>query len=267
MRRVGECQVSVTTAGPEVGSILGVPNRAPLLRWMIFTGLCAFAGVLLWQYGLIQLMLASDRTHISAIISVLYVASSLHCLWRTIAIAREADAGRGAAQLLVTSDAVLSIAASTAASPQRDALPPGLVADHIRNLVVKAETQGSGRLDQTLLLRSLADRLRGSNGFGAFASDTLIKLGLLGTIIGFIVMLAPIAGLDATDRVMMKSSMGLMSDGMAIAMYTTLAGLVGSILLKIQYYMLDAATAQLFSQAVTLTETRVVPALDRLHER
>ena len=38
---------------------------------------------------------------------------------------------------------------------------------------------------------------------------------------------------------MMKSSMGLMSDGMAVAMYTTLAGLVGSILLKIQYYMLD----------------------------
>jgi len=94
-----------------------------------------------------------------------------------------------------------------------------------------------------------------------------MNLGLLGTIIGFIIMLAPIAGIDATDRAIMKSSMGLMSDGMAIAMYTTLAGLVGSILLKIQYYMLDAATARVFSQAVTLTETRVVPALERLHER
>ena len=92
--------------------------------------------------------------------------------------------------------------------------------------------QGAGRLDQTLLLRSLADRLRGSNGFGAFASDTLMKLGLLGTIIGFIIMLAPIAGLDAADSTLLKSSMGLMSDGMAVAMYTTLAGLVGSILLK-----------------------------------
>jgi hypothetical protein len=232
---------------------------------MIFTGLCAFAGVLLWHYGLIQLMLASDRTYISAIIGGLYIVSSLHCLWRTIAIAREADAGRAAALLLAKPDAVLAVAAGTSSEP--DALPPGLVADHIRNLIVKAETQGAGRLDQTLLLRSLADRLRGSNGLGSFASDTLIKLGLLGTIIGFIVMLAPIAGLDATDRTMMKSSMGLMSDGMAIAMYTTLAGLVGSILLKIQYYMLDAATAQVFSQAVTLTETRVVPALDRLHAR
>jgi MotA/TolQ/ExbB proton channel family. len=94
-----------------------------------------------------------------------------------------------------------------------------------------------------------------------------MKLGLLGTIIGFIIMLAPIAGIDASDRMMLKSSMGLMTDGMAIAMYTTLAGLVGSILLRVQYYMLDAATAKVFSQAVSLTETRVVPALERLHDR
>ncbi|HXO71319.1 MAG TPA: MotA/TolQ/ExbB proton channel family protein [Bradyrhizobium sp.] len=254
--------MSVTTMSSDRDTV-SLPDRAPLLHWMIFTGLCAFAGVLLWQYGLLRLMVASDRTYISSIICVLYLASSLHCLWRTLAIAREADASRGAALVLdrntVTTDA--------AASSWREALPPGLVSDHIRNLVVKAETQASGRVDQTLLLRSLADRLRGSNGFGAFASDTLMKLGLLGTIIGFIVMLAPIAGLDATDRAMMKSSMGLMSDGMAIAMYTTLAGLVGSILLKVQYYMLDAATARVFSQAVTLTETRVVPALERVHER
>jgi hypothetical protein len=50
------------------------------------------------------------------------------------------------------------------------------------------------RIDQTLLLRTLADRLRGSNGLGAFISDTLMKLGLLGTIIGFIIMLAPRTG-------------------------------------------------------------------------
>jgi hypothetical protein len=249
--------MSVTTMSSDIDAS-SVPDRAPLLRWMIFTGLCAFAAVLLWQYGLLRLMVASDRTYISSIICVLYLASSLHCLWRTLAIAREADAGR---------EATLVLARNAATSSWRDALPPGLVSDHIRNLVVKAETQASGRVDQTLLLRSLADRLRGSNGFGAFASDTLMKLGLLGTIIGFIVMLAPIAGLDATDRAMMKSSMGLMSDGMAIAMYTTLAGLVGSILLKVQYYMLDAATARVFSQAVTLTETRVVPALERVHER
>ncbi len=79
---------------------------------------------------------------------------------------------------------------------RRHAPAAGLVAAHIRDLMVKAGLQGGRRLDQTLLLRVLADALRGSNAFGAFASDTLMKLGLLGTIIGFIMMLAPIAGLD-----------------------------------------------------------------------
>jgi len=141
-------------------------------------------------------------------------------------------------------------------------LPGGLVTDHIRSLVTKAKTQATGRIDQTLLLRTLADRLRGSNGFGAFVSDTLMKLGLLGTIVGFIIMLAPIATLDAADKAAMKSSMGLMSDGMAVAMYTTLAGLIGSILVRIQYYMLDAATQRVFSDAVMLTETHVTPVLE-----
>jgi hypothetical protein len=46
-------------------------------------------------------------------------------------------------------------------------------------------------------------------------------------------------------------------------MYTTLAGLVGSILVRIQYYMLDAATQKVFSDAVVLTETYVTPVLER----
>ena len=235
------------------------PERGPLLLWMIFTGLSIFSAVLLWRYGFIQLMVASDRTYLSGLIGVLYILTCGHCFWRTRAIAREAEAARRCRAILSTADG------TSALGPDARILPGGMVPDHIRSLVIKAETQGAGRIDQTLLLRSLADRLRGSNGFGAFVSDTLMKLGLLGTIIGFIIMLAPIAGLDAADKVAMKSSMGLMSDGMAVAMYTTLAGLVGSILIRIQYYMLDTATQRVFSDAVMLTETRVMPVLERHH--
>ena len=170
-----------------------------------------------------------------------------------MAIAREGEAARRSREILSAADGARALPSAR--------LPPGLVTDHIRSLVTKARGQAAGRIDQTLLLRSLADRLRGSNGFGAFASDTLMKLGLLGTIIGFIIMLAPIATLDAADKAAMKTSMGLMSDGMAVAMYTTLAGLVGSILVRIQYYMLDAATQRVFSDAVMLTETHVTPVL------
>ena len=51
--------------------------------------------------------------------------------------------------------------------------------------------------------------------------------------------------------------------GFLTSLRAALAGLVGSILVRIQYYMLDAATRQVFSDAVTLTETRVTPALER----
>jgi len=256
--------MTAVVLSPEHGPTWSAGDRAPLLRWLIFTGATIFAAILLWRYGLIRLMIVSDRTYLSSLIALIYVGASLHCLWRTIwrtiVVSREGDAGRRVAARIESGGA------DVAALDPSVVLPPGLIAEHIRDLAMKARTQGRGRLDQTLLLRSLADRLRGSNGFGAFASDTVIKLGLLGTIIGFIIMLAPIAGLDASDKSMMKSSMGLMSDGMAVAMYTTLAGLVGSILLKIQYYMLDNATAKVFSRAVTLTETRVVPALERAHD-
>jgi hypothetical protein len=238
-------------------------DHLPLLRWLMFTGVCAFGVVLAWYYGLFHLMLTSDKTYISAIIIVLYIAASVHCFMRTVVISRELDAAHRVAALVSRDVSGFTVAGQNVVTADQARLPPGQVTDHIRNLILKARLQGHHRLDQTLLLRGLADALRGPNQHGSFASDALLKLGLLGTIVGFILMLAPIAGLDAADRVSVKSSMGLMSDGMAVAMYTTLTGLVGSILLQTQYYLLDEATAKLFALATDVTEVFVVSVLER----
>jgi MotA/TolQ/ExbB proton channel family len=238
-------------------------DHLPLLRWLMFTGVSAFGFVLAWHFGLFALMLASDKTYISAIIGALYVASSLHCLVRTVVISRELDDTHRVFSIVSRGDSGLKVIGEDVVTGDDIVLPRGQVTAHIRNLIVKARLQGHERLDQTLLLRGLADALRGPNQLGSFASDSLIKLGLLGTIIGFILMLAPIAGLDAADRVSVKISMGLMSDGMAIAMYTTLTGLIGSILIQTQYYMLDGATRQVFALATDLTEVFVVSVLER----
>jgi hypothetical protein len=241
-------------------------DYGPLLRWLIFTGVSAFGAALAWHFGLIRLMLASDKTHISAAICALYGLASLHCLVQTVLVSRELNSGqrafalvrRGVRRFRVVGDDVV-----IDAGPEGTKLPPGRVTGHIRNLVLKAGLQGDARFDQTLLLGGLADALRRPHQLGAFASDALMKLGLLGTIVGFILMLAPVAGLDVADHASVKGSMGLMSDGMAVAMYTTLTGLVGSILVQTQYYMLDDATAKLFALATDLTEVFVVSVLDR----
>ena len=71
------------------------PNdHLPLLRWLMFTGVSAFGFVLAWYYGLFHLMLVSDKTYISAIICVLYVAATLHCFLRTATISRETDSAQ-----------------------------------------------------------------------------------------------------------------------------------------------------------------------------
>ena len=44
-------------------------DQMPLLRWLMFTGVSAFGFAVAWHYGLFHLMLANDKTWISAIIS------------------------------------------------------------------------------------------------------------------------------------------------------------------------------------------------------
>jgi len=238
----------------------------PVLSWMIFASLNLVTFVLLWFYGLAQKVVDADPTYITLFIVVIYIFTSLHCLWRCVVVSRETDAEqRLAASIANTDDAQRRIQEISRGSDSEPGEPDGgLVAGHIRNLITASKLSDDERkLDQTLLLRVLAERLSGSNSYGAFASDLVMKLGLFGTIVGFIMMLAPIAGLNAEDQTAIKSSMSLMSEGMAVAMYTTLAGLVGSILIKIEYQFVETATNKLFASAVALTEVHVVPVLER----
>src|SRR5713101_1074527 len=245
-------------------SELAARDYFPLLRWMIFTGVTLFVFEIAWRYRLFQLMTAQDQSGISVFICILYVAISAHCFAAIITISREINTAHRVRDRVMNGVNAYRIEGRQVVTDDGGALPVGRVTDYIRNLVVKAEKQGrERRLDQTLLLRGLADKLRSPMQFGAFAGDGLLKLGLLGTIVGFILMLLPLGTLDNFDPASMKSSMKVMSGGMAVAMYTTLAGLVGSILVKAQYYILDNASAYLFDVTIDLTEVFVVSTLER----
>src|SRR3954454_5892100 len=113
-------------------------DRGPLLRWLVFTGLSVFALVLLWRFGLIRQMVNSDRTYLSSIIALLYVAASMHCLWRTIVISREGDAARRGGALIAAGSGGLDLDGDTVMIEGAGQLPPGLVASHIHDLAVKA---------------------------------------------------------------------------------------------------------------------------------
>ena len=137
-----------------------------------------------------------------------------------------------------------------------------ILADHIANLVRKAAAgNGHAPFDQTLLLRALADRLRGREKLGLFVSEGLLRLALLGTAIGFILMLIPISELNSFDPDTLRTALTGMTSGMAVALNVTVTGIASALVLKFQYYLLDGAVAELFDLITETTEVHVVPQL------
>ena len=73
-----------------------------------------------------------------------------------------------------------------------------------------------------------------------FASETMITLGLIGTVAGFLLMLSSaFENLDVGNIENVQKVISNMALGMSTALCTTLAGLVGSVLTKIQMIILE----------------------------
>ena len=77
---------------------------------------------------------------------------------------------------------------------------------------------------------------------GWFMSDLFLSIGMVGTVIGFISMLAGFSSLDVSDTQTVQALIKDLGLGMSTALYTTLVGLVCSILLKVQYFNLSQGT-------------------------
>ena len=84
--------------------------------------------------------------------------------------------------------------------------------------------------------------------------DRSLKLGLLGTVIGFILMLQPISELNNTSPEELKLALSAMSSGMAVALYTTLTGLISSILIRLEFQIASANVATLINELSFYTE-------------
>ena len=178
------------------------------LESLLITSLLIFFSYLLYDLGLLTLIIESDKSKISVIILFLYLASSVHWLIIALNLDKEIKGIDNPDQSTLIGNFILGFK------------------DH--------KTSGDNSL------KLLQDELSNKFSLGYLAVDVLLKLGLTGTVIGFILMLLPIGEIQDFDPKILQKLLSTMSGGMAVALYTTLTGLISSMLLKFQYFLLDS---------------------------
>ena len=70
---------------------------------------------------------------------------------------------------------------------------------------------------------------------GWFIAESCLALGMIGTVTGFLYMLGTaFENIDITDATTLQDALASMAKGMSTALYTTLTGLIASLIIKVQ---------------------------------
>ena len=82
----------------------------------------------------------------------------------------------------------------------------------------------------------MGKKIESSNEKFWFVAETCMAIGMMGTVLGFILMLggSNLASIDPSDVDAMKVVIGQLASGMATALLTTLTGLIVSVSLRTQ---------------------------------
>lgn len=225
------------------------------LQWLVVVLAIAFATLVLWRHGALALVFDSDPSGISLAIAGLFLVTSLHAgnraLWLAAehqrlsqlqAALRQASIERGSSSVTASGDGEICVDGVQWGS--------GTVVQHLA-LLVRLPPAQQGL--QAALTEALERRVMGAHQLGWLLADLMVKLGLLGTVIGFIAMLGALTALGSFDVAAVQGLLLEMSTGMRIALFTTLSGLSAGVLLGVQYHVVERSAEQLLATAAELS--------------
>ena len=195
-----------------------------VLRSLLLLVLIIFGLWILDERGLIAVVIEGDKSQISKVIAGLWIVSSIYWLYLSKIISDERNSFEN-----------------------MEFKNKKLLVSRFFNSLEKNE-------DKDVLINAFESEFEKKISYGVVASDVALKLGLLGTIIGFILMLKPIADLNSTSPEDLKIALSSMSSGMAVALYTTLTGLIVSTLLRIQFHFSATWIISLLNDLAFYTE-------------
>ena len=208
-------------------------------KWLIGNSFAVLVVYVAWLQGWIQLILRSDASYltwaIALVFGVFWIISSFHILALNRELTRFADGS-----------------------------PQGVAADYFDKLRNKGRNQRGVPVDQNLLATTLRVRLMASVQVVGSVANTLILLGLIGTVVGFVVAVSGLGDSlgqgENVDRV--KNVLSQIVNGMGVALFTTLVGSVlGGIWLQVHYQMLLRAVTDFVVRVVEHAEIELIPKL------
>lgn len=186
------------------------------------------AGALLaaaWLRGWVDLVLAGDTTHLVLIIAAVFAFGVVSC-------------GR---KVLHTSVELNQVNEPHRARGSR-------VAQHLESIRGR---DGHGRaIAASALKLKLAARIAPIRHL----ANSLVFLGLIGTVIGFIIALSGVDATAAADVESIGPMVSTLIDGMSVALHTTLVGAILNIWLMVNYRLLEGGTVTLVTAIVELGE-------------
>lgn len=227
-----------------------------LFKWILLMSLICFAAVILWDYGFLGYMFDNDPSRISALIIGVFTAFSLYCVYAIFDSSRElrsleslsAELERGAHIIRGTDQVEVGKLALSVDRP---------LGAYLHDAALKIRLVDENRLD--VLLQSFAAQMRKSSRLGIFVADVLYKMGMLGTVIGFIAMLVSMRDLGEFDVETMRLALQQMTGGMAIALLTTITGLVCGVLLRLQFNILETLSQKIVHRTIRISELFLNP--------
>jgi MotA/TolQ/ExbB proton channel family len=196
-----------------------------LLRFMVLNLVAAALLGAAWLKGWVDVVFSSDTTQLVSVIALVFGYGLISC-------------GR---KILLTSTEINQLK-----QPVRDHSARG--ARYLQTM------QGRDGQSRALSASTLRLKLGARIGSIRHIANSLVFLGLIGTVVGFIIALSGIDPEAAADIDAIGPMVSTLISGMSVALYTTLVGAVLNVWLMLNYRILESGTVTLVAELVELGE-------------
>lgn len=209
-----------------------VQHHFPQL-WFLLISVMAFGLYVALDLRLFSIVLDLDRSYMASLTMGLVILATFHCGWH---IAHFSSRIQHLQSWLNERHGKKAVAAT--------AIPHPFLQAYLSDLD-SSRRQGEWPASDEGITDILAEQFRSPADLGWFFVDLAVRLGLLGTIIGFILIFASLTDINIEGGDDLKNLLIAMSGGMGTALLTTLTGLIAASILSFQYLILGRETEHL----------------------